>query len=77
MGRQKNSLQMKEQGNSPEKELNKMKASNLSDIEFKEWVLTRALLAGMQTGGATMETTRKSPEKVKMELPYDPAKLKH
>ena len=39
MGRQRNLPQMKEPENSPEKELNEMEASNLSDIEFKVMVI--------------------------------------
>ena len=35
MGRHRNRPQMKEQENSPEEELNKMEASNLSDREFR------------------------------------------
>ena len=35
MRRQKNVAQMKEQIKTPEKELNKMEISNLSDTEFK------------------------------------------
>ena len=32
-----------------------------------------ALLAGMQTGAATVENKMAFPSKLKMELPYDPA----
>ena len=32
-----------------------------------------ALLVGMQTGAATVETTGEFPQKLKMELPFDPA----
>ena len=39
MRKQKNMAQMKEQIRSPEKELNKMKISNLSDAEFKTLVI--------------------------------------
>ena len=39
MGRQRNWPQMKEQENSPEKELDKMEASNLSHIELKAMVI--------------------------------------
>ena len=39
MGRQRNWPQMKEQENSPEKELNEMEASNLSHIELKAMVI--------------------------------------
>ena len=35
MRRQRNMAQMKEQNKTPEKELNKMEISNLSDAEFK------------------------------------------
>ena len=35
MKRQRNMAQMKEQNKTPEKELNKMEISNLSDVEFK------------------------------------------
>ena len=35
MRRQRNMARMKEQIKSPEKEINKMKVSNLSDTEFK------------------------------------------
>ena len=35
MRRQRNMAQMKEQNKNPEKELNKMEVSNLSDAEFK------------------------------------------
>ena len=35
MKRQKNMAQMKEQIKTPEKELNEMEISNLSDVEFK------------------------------------------
>ena len=38
MRREKNRAQMKEQLNTPEKELNKMEISNLSDAEFKHWL---------------------------------------
>ena len=39
MRRQRNMAQMKEQNNSPEKELNKMEASNVPDAEFKTLVI--------------------------------------
>ena len=39
MGRQRNTDQMKEQIKTPEKELNKMEKSNLSDAEFKTLVI--------------------------------------
>ena len=39
MRKQRNMLQMKEQNKTPEKELNKMKTSNLPDAEFKTLVL--------------------------------------
>ena len=39
MKRQRNIAQMKEQNKSPEKELNKMEISNLSDAEFKTLVI--------------------------------------
>ena len=39
MKRQRNSLQIKEQEKSPEKELNKMEANNLPDTEFKTMVI--------------------------------------
>ena len=39
MRRQRNMFQMKEQKETPEKELNKMEISNLSDAEFKQWLL--------------------------------------
>ena len=39
MRRQKNRAQMKEQNKTPEKELNKMEISNLSDTEFKTLVI--------------------------------------
>ena len=39
MRRQINMAQMKEQNNTPEKELNKMEISNLSDAEFKILVI--------------------------------------
>ena len=39
MGRQTNMAQMKEQIKTPEKELNKMETSNLSDAEFKTLVI--------------------------------------
>ena len=42
MRRQRNMAQMKEQIKAPEKELNKMEISNLSDAEFKTLV-TRML----------------------------------
>ena len=32
-----------------------------------------ALLAGMQTGAATVENSMEFPQKLKMELPFDPA----
>ena len=32
-----------------------------------------ALLVGMQTGAATVENSMKFPQKLKMELPFDPA----
>ena len=35
MRRQRNMAQMEEQNKTPEKELNKMEISNLSDTEFK------------------------------------------
>ena len=41
MKRQKNMAQMKEQIKTPEKELNKMEISNLSDAEFKTVVIRR------------------------------------
>ena len=42
MSRQRNMAQMKEQIKTPEKELNKMEISNMSDAEFKTLV-TRML----------------------------------
>ena len=39
MSRQRNMAQMKEQIKSPEKEANKLEISNLSDAEFKAWVI--------------------------------------
>ena len=39
MRRQRNMAQMKEQNNTPEKELNKMEINNLSDAEFKTLVI--------------------------------------
>ena len=39
MRRQSNMAQMKEQNKTPEKELNKMEISNLSDAEFKTLVI--------------------------------------
>ena len=39
MRRQKSMAQMKEQINAPEKEINKMEISNLSDAEFKTPVI--------------------------------------
>ena len=39
MRRQRNMAQMKEQIKTPEKELNKMEISNLSDVEFKTLVI--------------------------------------
>ena len=39
MRRQRNMAQMKEQNKTPEKELNKMEISNLSDAEFKTLVI--------------------------------------
>ena len=39
MRRQRNMVQMKEQIRTPEKELNKMEKSNLSDIKFKTLVI--------------------------------------
>ena len=39
MRRQRNMSQMKEQNKTPEKELNKMEISNLSDAEFKTLVI--------------------------------------
>ena len=32
-----------------------------------------ALLVGMQTGAATLENSMEVPQKLKIELPYDPA----
>ena len=40
MRRQRNMAQMKEQIKTPEKELNEMEISNLSDAEFKTLVIT-------------------------------------
>ena len=39
MRRQRNRAQMKEQNKTPEKELNEMEISNLSDAEFKTLVI--------------------------------------
>ena len=39
MSRQRNTAQMKEQVKTPEKELNKIEISNLSDAEFKTVVI--------------------------------------
>ena len=39
MGRQRKNLQSKGMEDSPQKELNEMKASKLSDIEFKRMVI--------------------------------------
>ena len=36
-------------------------------------VNTFVLLVGMQTGAATLENSMEVPQKLKMELPYDPA----
>ena len=41
MGIQRNMAQMKEQTKTPEKELNKMDISNLSDAQFKTLVIRR------------------------------------
>ena len=35
--------------------------------------ILRALLLGMQTGAATVEKSMGSPQKLKVELPFDPA----
>ena len=48
MGKQRNKPQMKEQKESPEKELNEMEASNLSHIEFK--VMVTRMLNKMKKG---------------------------
>ena len=40
MRRQRNMAQIREQIKAPEKELNKMKISNLSDAEFKTLVIS-------------------------------------
>ena len=37
--RQRNMAQMREQNKTPEKELNKMEISNLSDVEFKSLII--------------------------------------
>ena len=39
LGRQRHMAQMKEQNKTPEKELNKMEISSLSDAEFKTLVI--------------------------------------
>ena len=39
MKRQRNMALLKEQDKTPEKELNKMEISNLSDAEFKTWFI--------------------------------------
>ena len=39
MRRQRNTVQIKEHIKTPEKELNKMEISNLSDVEFKTLVI--------------------------------------
>ena len=39
MRRQRNMAQMKEQNKNPEKELNEMEVSNLSDAQFKTLVI--------------------------------------
>ena len=39
MRRQRNMAQMKEQNKNPEKELNEMEVSNLSDAEFRTLVM--------------------------------------
>ena len=39
MGRQRNRPHVKEQGNSPEKELNETEASNLLDIVFRVMII--------------------------------------
>ena len=39
MSRQRNMAQMKEQNKTPEKEVNNMQSSNLSDAEFKTLVI--------------------------------------
>ena len=43
MRRQRNRAQMKEKIKTPEKELNQMEISNLSDAEFKTLVIIRML----------------------------------
>ena len=39
MSRQRNMAQLKEQNKTPEKELNEMEISNLSEAEFIHWLL--------------------------------------
>ena len=52
MGRQRNMAQMKEQNKTPEKELNKMEITNLSDAVFKTLVL------GCSKNALSMTTTK-------------------
>ena len=50
MKRQRNMAQMKEQIKTPEKELNEIEISNLSDIEFKTLVIR--MLKKLRTSAA-------------------------
>ena len=43
----------------------------LAKIQRKR--ISFALLVGMQTGAATLENSMEVPQKIKIELPYDPA----
>ena len=56
MRKQKNMAQMKEQIRSPEKELNKMKISNLSDAEFKTLVIR--MLKELSEGLSSIKKTQ-------------------
>ena len=70
MWRQRNTPQMKEQEKSPQKELNDIKASNLSDTEFKVMVIR--MFNGMKKD---IETIKKDQSKIKNTIPERKNKL--
>ena len=67
MRKQRNMLQMKEQNKTPEKELNKMKTSNLPDAEFKTLVIK--MLSELRGKSEELsETFNKEIGNIKMEI---------
>ena len=58
MGRQRNVAQMKEQNKNPEKELNEIEVTNLSDAQFKTLVIR--MLQELTEYGNNIKKSRKT-----------------